>query len=258
MFSFGPQRFLHPDAWNGNIAGSKRQIFSVSGIGWASNPFVIYLQFLRGLHVVEDNHLLRTDDGDLSQLVRIEPAQLDVGHLSIREPEAEKDHILNSLLNVALTMGRDDRGLFLKEIQDDRQVMGGKGPEGIFVLANDAEIDPLGIDVVDLSQFSGGNHFFQPVHHRVIDQEMADHENPLSLPGQLQHLRCILRVEGHGFFHQDVFVRHQRLFSQRGMGNGGGGNHNPPDLRVLQDGSQEYPLFDWGKVFSRGASFEVS
>src|SRR4030043_923115 len=115
----------------------------------------------------------------------IQPAQMNIGHLAVGELEAEKHHILNPLLDIALAVSGDRSRFFFKEMKDYRQIMGSKGEEGVLVLADHTEIDPLSINIIDPPQLAGVDHLLQPVHDRLIDQKMAHHQNSSPFPSQL-------------------------------------------------------------------------
>ena len=58
------------------------------------------------LHVVEDGHLLRADDGHLSHLVRVEPGQVHVRDASRREAQVAEDDVLDARLQEVAARAR--------------------------------------------------------------------------------------------------------------------------------------------------------
>ncbi len=141
---------------------------------------------------------------------------MNIGHLPVGEPQADEDHVLNSLLDVTLSVRGDNDRLFVQKIKDHRKIMGRKRQEGVLVMSNHTEIDPLRIDIVNLPDFPGGDHLLQAIRHRMVEQQMAHHQNPFSLFCDLHQLRGMVGAQGHGLFHEDIPVC-QKQFLRQGV-----------------------------------------
>jgi hypothetical protein len=74
---------------------------------------------------------------------------VNICHFAVGELEAEKHHILNPLLDIAFTVSGERLRFLIEKVKDDRQIMGSKGEEGVFILADDTEIDPLSINIIN-------------------------------------------------------------------------------------------------------------
>ena len=75
--------------------------------------------------------------------MRVEPGDLELGHLAIGKVEIGEDYVLEFGLEVGGTASADRCGLLVDQVQDYRDIVWGETPEGVFVAANDAEVDAL-------------------------------------------------------------------------------------------------------------------
>ena len=75
--------------------------------------------------------------------MRVEPGDLELRHLSIGKVEIGEDYVFEFGLEVGGTAGADRCGLLVEQVQDYRDIMRGETPEGVFVAADDAEVNAL-------------------------------------------------------------------------------------------------------------------
>ena len=66
------------------------------GLGSLPRVFLVDGHLPLELHVVEDDHLLLPDDGDLPHLVRVEPGEVHVRDLAAREAEVAEDDVFDA------------------------------------------------------------------------------------------------------------------------------------------------------------------
>ena len=111
-----------------DVAEAHRDVLAVGLAGArALGALVVDGDLALGLHVVEDDHLLRADDGHLADLVRVEPAQVQVADDAGREPEVAEDHVLDAGLQVALAAGADLGGLVADAGRGSPRCRAGRG-----------------------------------------------------------------------------------------------------------------------------------
>ena len=112
----GPRSMASTNSWHSSRSGSSfgmrgiemspKRTLDVLAVGVgarrARDALVVDRDLAVGLHVVEDDHLLRADDRQLAHLVRVEPAQVEVRDGARRELEVAEDDVLDVRAHVAL------------------------------------------------------------------------------------------------------------------------------------------------------------
>ena len=196
---------------------------------------VVDLELFGALQVVEDDHPLVAHDGHLADLVRVEPAHVDVRHRALVEIEGHEDDVFDPRLEIGLPTRRHVRGLEAEQVEDDGDVVGGEAPERVFVPAHRAEIHALIVDVVDVAELVRVDHLLDATDDRVIQEQVADHEDPPLVLGELDQL---LRL--HGEEHEGLLDVHVLAGLQRGLDQGvvrgrGSGDHEGVEVPVLQE-----------------------
>ena len=108
LLALEPQRLVVRDPRDRDVAEAHAHVLAVGvGARRARGALVVDRDLAVGLHVVEDDHLLRADDGQLAHLVRVEPAQVEVRDGARREPEVAEDDVLDVRAHVALAARLD-------------------------------------------------------------------------------------------------------------------------------------------------------
>src|ERR1051326_1453307 len=132
-----PERLLEADLRDQDVAAADRECVPVGNdLPRPVHALVVHLDLLARFHVVEHHHLLRADDGELAQLVRIEPGHVHVRALTAREAEVHEHDVLDPRLQErGAARGHVDR-LLVHEGQDHGRVVGREAPERVFVLAH--------------------------------------------------------------------------------------------------------------------------
>ena len=114
--------------------------------------------------------------------------------------------------------------------------MGSKTPKDIFFFPNLADIETVGINVLDLAQFSGIYQGLEFLDGRMILEDMPHHQDAALLLRQIHQLLAFRHFQGQGFFHKDIFAGQQSRFGQGIMGNAGGGDGHRLNLRIADFG----------------------
>ena len=128
--------------------------------------------------VVEDGHTIGTDHRQLLLLERIQPA-----HEHVRANAAGKAHRGQSCVGHAVGEVRipraDDplRDLTPGQGQDDGDVVRSETPEGVFLAANLAQVQPVRGDVVQLAHVPGRQHGLELLNARMILQQVPHHQH---------------------------------------------------------------------------------
>src|SRR3990170_105945 len=140
------------------------------------------------LHVVEDDHLLGSDHGDLSHLVRVEPGEVHVGDLSGREAEVTEHDVLHPAREEVPTEGIGLLGILVEEVEDHREVVDTERPEGVLVRADDPEVLPVPVDAEHVAELAGRDHVLDASDARVVEEQVTGHENAVPVAGECHEL----------------------------------------------------------------------
>src|SRR5215211_9098886 len=148
------ERLLVRDAGAVDVPGA-RDVLTVGGEVLVE-ALVVDGDLALDLHVVERGHALGADDREAALLVRVEPAQVQVGGQARGEAEVAEDHVLDALAHVALAHGAALVGFLVRQAQEHRDVVGAEAPERVLVGAQLAEVETLAVDVPDVAELAGG------------------------------------------------------------------------------------------------------
>ena len=80
-----------------------------------------------------------------------------------------------------------------------------KTPENVFLNPDLADVQAIGIEVLDLSQLSGINKFFKLDDCGMILKDMAHHEDQLVVLCQFHEFLSLFYGQRERFFHENVF-----------------------------------------------------
>src|SRR5229473_617307 len=105
--------------------------------------------------VIEDEHLSAADDGDLADLVGIQPAHVNVTGDVARVHQVREHDVGKIRLEEGLADGRHALDRSADPVVHDRDIVRCQVPQGIDVLAHDPELEPPAEHVVDLSEGAG-------------------------------------------------------------------------------------------------------
>ena len=111
---------------------------------------------------------------------------------------------------------------------------GAKRPENVLLAAQFADIEPIGVDILDAAQFAAVDQFLELQNRRVIPEQVADHQDPAQAGGQFVQFGPVPLGEGERFLHVDILARHQPQANHSGMGHRRGGNGDAGHRRIVQ------------------------
>ena len=83
--------------------------------------------------------------------MRVEPRELHLRHLAIGKVQIGKDHVFDVGLQIALAAGANGVWLLAEQVQDDRDVVWCQAPQGVFVAADNAQVDALGVQIIQVA-----------------------------------------------------------------------------------------------------------
>lgn len=185
--------------------------------------------------IIENEHAAAADDHELLLLVGIQPAHEDMRADPRGELEIRHGDIGDAGMQEVVAYGIDETGLFAGEAQNHGYVMGGEGPQDVFLAADLAEGEAARIDILKATDGSFVDELFQTDNSGVVLENMADEKCFLALCGQADQLFSVAVGQGKGFFHKNIFVCQQGLFGQGEVQGGRRGDDNGPDGGIGQD-----------------------
>jgi len=101
-----------------------------------------------------------------------------------------------------------------------------EAPEDVLFAANLAEVESVGIDVLQAAEAALVDEVVQRQKGRVVLQQVAHHEHAVVLRRDGDELFGIGGAQGERLFDEDVFSGLQRLAGEVGMQGSGGGDGN--------------------------------
>jgi len=144
--------------------------------------------FRPGHRVVEDGHLAIADNDEFLVLEGVQPRDEDVCLDPRGEIEVRRGHVGDPVVQVVSACRLNALGFLAGQREDHGDVMGGEGPQGVFLAADLSEVEAVGVDVVDAAQASRDGQLLEPHEDGVVLQQVTDHEGQpfcLSQPDQL-------------------------------------------------------------------------
>src|SRR5829696_9196273 len=121
-----------------DIPKAKVDVLRVRSVLWSPRTLIINFEFLISRGVVKDGHLLTTNDGDFSFLMRIKPAHMEMCALVVVKPEIPKHNVCNPIIEKGMPGGLYFNGLLIYQVHTDRQVVRGQRPQCVFIPTNDS------------------------------------------------------------------------------------------------------------------------
>jgi len=96
-------------------------------------------------------------------------------------------------------------------------------------VAHDAEVEPAGEHVAELTKLARVDHLPDAAHRTVVEEGVADHEHPVALCSKPAQLLGFGDGPGERLLHQDVTPRLQHRGGDRGMRRHRRGHHHRLD-----------------------------
>ncbi len=172
------------------------------------------------LAVVEHGHGAVADHDELLLLERMQPRHMNMRAFAAGEGEVRRRHVGDGAVQVIAALRRHAFGLLRNQSENHRHVMRRERPKRVFFAPDAAEIEAVGIDVLQPSERALAHHLFQFQEGRMILQQMADHEPPVAPLGQLDKNLGLAHIERQRFLDEHVLAGFERGARQVGMGRG--------------------------------------
>src|SRR5579885_3114473 len=145
----------------------------------------------------------------------MEPAKLYMHEQAIRIAKMDIDHIVDALLNVGRAGSTYRNRVCIKPVAEDREIMWRKVPKYIDIPVKQAQIQALGINIMEPAELALGNNMAQCLNCFVIEKCIPNHQNPVPLPRQRDQVFNLVHLDRQRFLHEDVLICQQRLAGQR-------------------------------------------
>src|SRR3954452_8658512 len=229
LLAFEPKRLGGVDLRDVDVAGA-RLPFPIR-LGPLPRRLLVDGHLPLELHVVEDGHLLATDDGHLPHLVRVEPREMHVGDLPAREAQVAEDDVFDAFRQEVAALRNRCLGLLVEQVEDHREVVHSERPERVLVRAHNAEVLPVAVHAQHLSELAGVDELLQLPHSRVVEQEMSRHEHEVARLCDRHELVDLLCPHGRGLLDEHVLPGLERLLRKRVVGRYRRRDDHPFDLR---------------------------
>src|SRR6266508_3316692 len=124
-------------------------------------PLLVHRHLALQLHVVEDDHLVLSDDRDPAHLVRVEPREVHVRDLPAREAQVAEDDVLHARVQKRVAASGDLARLLVEQVEDHGEVVNAERPERVLVLADDPEVLAVAVDAEHLAELPRVDELFQ-------------------------------------------------------------------------------------------------
>ena len=187
-----------------------------------------------GLHVVEDGHLLASDDGHLPHLVGVEPGEVHVRDLPAREAQEAEDDVLDAFVDRPAALCGHEVGILVEQVQDHAQVVHAERPERVLVAAHDPEVHAVAVDAAHVAELAGVDQLLELEHGGVVEQQVAGHQNEAACIGQRHELVHLSRSHGRRLLDEDVLACLERSLRERVVGRHRCRDHHCVELVVVQ------------------------
>src|SRR5690242_7971503 len=114
----------------------------------------------------------------------MQPAHMNMRIHTIRKTQIKVSDIFYTRLYMGMGLDFNLLRLFSKQIEQNRNIMGGQIPDHIDIIAEESKVDTLCFNTIDLSQVTILNQLFQLIDCWIILKRMPNHQNQSTLTGQ--------------------------------------------------------------------------
>ena len=205
--------------------------------------------------IIEDRHLLRTHHDKPLLLDGMQPADEHVGLDPTREVEVAQGDVKDVAIQIGSALARDTNRHLVEQRQHHRDVVRGKAPENVLLGANLADVQTVGVEVVDLSEGAVANQLLQLQDRGVISENVSDHEDSALRRREPHQLLAVLHVHGQGLLDEHVLARFQSRSGHFVEGHGGGGQRDGGNRRIGEDRA-EFSVESDALVFAPAPLFD--
>ena len=136
---------------------------------------VIESNLFQRLKIVIHNHLKRAHNCHRANLPRLKPTALDRRKSITGKRQGHVSHVLNAFCVVGNTLTIHSRWAITQDMKDDRNVMGCQIPCDIDVILKQPQVQPLGIDALDLPKFRCFDDLCDLHHRSRIEKSVPYH-----------------------------------------------------------------------------------
>ena len=150
------------------------------------------------------------------------------------EAQKAEDDVLDPRLHVGLAPRLDLVGRLAGERQQHGNVVRAQAPQRVLLLAQYAEVEPIGVDVADLAELARVGDLLQPQHARVVLEQVADHQHALGGARRLDGTLGVGDPLGQRLLDEAVLARLQHPGGEVGMGGNGRGQRDRVEPRIGQ------------------------
>ena len=126
------------------------------------HPRIIDFYFLERLRVVINNHSARADHRHLPDFFGIQPAVVNKGATILGEIQVHHRYIFNLTTDMAVSLAGHAQRQFLKQIQENGDIMRGQIPGDIDISLEQTEVESSSCDVLNLANIARINNFLHP------------------------------------------------------------------------------------------------
>ena len=153
----------------------------------------IYTNTLQVVQVVKNDPLSAPHNHNLTYLVGVNPAHMDISDDTIGITQSYKAHVRASVEKIPGN-GTDPEGFFIKKEGKYGNIMGGQIPHGIYILSNQAKMCTRGMEVVYGSEITVIHALFYLGYSRIIEESMTHHEYAVPFLRQFYQFLCLLNT----------------------------------------------------------------
>ena len=225
-----PQRLVGRDLRAEDVAGARLPLAEV--LRRLLGPLLVDRHLALELHVVEDDHLVAADDGQLPHLVRVEPREVEVGDLAAREAEEAEDDVLDAGVEERVAVRPDLGRLLVREVEDHRDVVDAERPERVLVLADRAEVLAVAVDAEDVAEVARVDELLELADAGVVEEQVAGHQHLAARLGEGDELLHLGGAHRRRLLDEDVLAGLERLLRERVVGRHGRREHDRLEVGV--------------------------
>ena len=126
------------------------------------------------------------------------------------EADVGEDDVLDAVADVGLAAGGDLAGVAVGQLEQHRDVVRTEAPERVLVGAELAEVEALGVQVVDVAEVALFDQVGELADPGVVTEQVPDHQGQVALGGQGHDALSQGRVLGQRLLDEAVLARLQR------------------------------------------------
>src|SRR5579884_2226388 len=178
---------------------------------------VVNFDHFGGVRIIIDSHTPIANHCQTTNLAGMKPAYMDMGRHAVRKVQVDVGNIVNAGLNMCMRLHRNMLWLFAKQIEQDRDIVRGEIPNHIDIVAKQAKIDPLALDMVNFAQVPTLYQLSKFIHRRTVLKGVSNHKNSLLLCRQSNQFLRLRDAGCERLLNENMFAMQQGFFRQSVM-----------------------------------------